>query len=264
MRPFSLAAGAAVFLLTVLASAEPAKSAPEAVLGTDDLRAILAELRQIRTLLERGGAPQQPAAGQPGMPQPAERAAFAIDTGRMLGSPDAPVTIVEFADAQCGFCRQFHANAFREIRKKYIDTGKVRFVSRDLPLDATSPSLRAAEAFHCAADQNRFWELRDAVLSGTPRVTEESVRAAAVKTGLDAAKFDTCMSSGRHIAAIQKDIDEAARLKIAGTPTFVIGRTTAEGVDGVTLVGALPLSAFEAKILAAGPTAAVKPEGVKP
>lgn len=244
MRPFHRCAAVCLLLLTGVSHAQQ-----DVGMTRDDASAILAELKQIRTLLERGGAPQQ-APAPPQMPQPAENAAFAINPNAILGSKDAPVTIVEFADAQCGFCRQFHTNAFREIRKKYIDTGKVRFVSRDLPLDATSPSLRAAEAFHCAGEQGRYWDLREAVLSGPPRITEDSVRSSAGKIGLDQAKFEACMSSGRYIATIQKDIDEAASLQIRGTPTFVIGRSTADGVDGVTLVGALPFAAFEAKILA--------------
>ncbi|MFN7919618.1 MAG: thioredoxin domain-containing protein [Bryobacteraceae bacterium] len=252
-RPI-LAAG--LFASTILAAEAGHIAVPSSASVTrEQADAILSELRQIRLLLERGPAaptPQQ----QPQMPQPVSKAAFPIDTPHVLGSKDAPVTIVEFADAQCGFCRQFHAKAFAEIRKKYIDTGRVRFVARDMPLDVTTPSMRAAEAMRCAGEQDRYWELRDAILSGSPRVTNDSIRAQAQTTGIDMVRYDACVASGKHVAAIQKDIDQAAALKIGGTPSFVIGRSTADGVDGVTLVGALSFEAFEAKILEASPAKA--------
>ena len=217
----------------------------------DQADAILSELRQIRMLLERGaGAAQAPSPREPQMPQPVANAAIALGSEFVLGSKNAPVTIIEFSDYQCGFCRRFHTEAFAQIRAKYIDTGRVRFVSRDMPLDASGPSLRAAEAVRCAGEQDRYWELRDSIIAGPPRLSNESIRAhAGTIVGLDLAKFDSCVSSGKHAPAIQKDIEQAADLKIGGTPSFVIGRSTAEGVDGTTLVGALGFAVFEAKIL---------------
>src|SRR6187401_1393992 len=120
-------------------------------------QAILDELRQIRQLLERlttpGVAPAPRVAG--------EHVTLSLKTGHMLGSPGAPLTIVEFTDLQCPFCRQFHATTFEKLRADYIDTKKLRYFSRDFPIVELHPlSATAARASRCAGDQGKFWEMR--------------------------------------------------------------------------------------------------------
>src|SRR6266699_53853 len=119
---------------------------------------ILNELRQIRQLLERQTKPAQPPAPAP---EQITRAKVTLEGVPMMGSKDAPLTIVEFTDYQCPFCQRFHVTTFSDLKKNYIDTGKVRFYSRDLPLDFHANAMRAAQAGRCAAEQNKFWELRD-------------------------------------------------------------------------------------------------------
>ena len=116
---------------------------------------ILNELRQIRQLLERQGAT---AAEEPPAPITAKLNLAGMN---MLGSKNAPLTMVEFTDYQCPFCQRFHTTVFNDLKKNYVDTGKLRFYSRDLPLDFHSNALRAAQAARCAADQGQFWTLRD-------------------------------------------------------------------------------------------------------
>jgi protein-disulfide isomerase len=106
---------------------------------------ILDELRQIRQLLEQ----QQAKAAEPKQDGP-KRAKLNLQTAPMMGSKDAPLTMVEFTDFQCPYCRQFYATTFAELKKNYIDTGKMRFYSRDLPLDFHPNAMRAAEAGRCA------------------------------------------------------------------------------------------------------------------
>ena len=81
----------------------------------------------------------------------------------MLGRADAPVTLVEFTDLECPYCRAFHVGAFERLKREYIDTGKVRFVSRDFPLDFHPNARPAALAVRCAGEQGKFWEMRHAV-----------------------------------------------------------------------------------------------------
>src|SRR5437763_9129515 len=119
---------------------------------------MLNELRQIRQLLEQQHAKAAPAAPEP---PKVTRATLNMEGVAMLGSKDAPLTIVEYTDYQCPFCQRFHVTAFTELKKNYIDTGKVRFYSRDLPLDFHPNAMRAAMAGRCAADQGQFWKLRD-------------------------------------------------------------------------------------------------------
>ncbi len=204
--------------------------------------AILDELRQIRALLEKG--PAQPAAALDNDGKVRMR----IGAVPILGKKDAPLTMVEFTDYQCGFCQRFHTATFPEIRKKYIDTGKLRFVSRDLPLDFHSNAFRAAQAARCAGDQGQFWTMRDVLVANSSKLDAPDLEGYAKQLKLDAGAFQSCLDSGKHAAAVKADRAMASSLRIDGTPAFVVGKTTAEGVEGVVVVGALPLEAFEGKL----------------
>src|SRR5690242_17725374 len=103
---------------------------------------ILDELKQIRQLLEKQAA----AAPQGGGQQQITKATINTEGAFTLGAKDAPVTMVEFTDFQCPYCQRFHVQTFTELKKNYIDTGKVRFVSRDMPLDFHPNAMQAAEA----------------------------------------------------------------------------------------------------------------------
>src|ERR1019366_644240 len=119
---------------------------------------ILQELRQIRQLLERQQAKPAPQAQEEA---PTKAKLASLNGVSMLGSRSAPLTIVEYTDYQCPFCQRFHVTAFPELKKAYLDTGKVRFFSKDMPLDFHPNAMRAAMAARCAGEQGKFWELRD-------------------------------------------------------------------------------------------------------
>src|SRR5437588_8538267 len=114
--------------------------------------AILNELRQIRLLLEK----QRTTAPQAVAPSPStpERVRLSLNGQHALGAPDAPLTVVEFTDYQCPFCNQFHRLTFPELKKTYIETGKIRFISRDLPLEFHRNALRAGRHARCGGGQN--------------------------------------------------------------------------------------------------------------
>jgi len=156
--------------------------------------------------------------------------------------------MVEFTDYQCTFCQRFHMVTFPELKKKYIDTGKVRFVSRDFPLEFHSNAFHAAEAARCAGDQGMFWEMRDTLVANATKLSPDEILAYAQSLKLQMPAFRSCMDSGKQRDAIRKDMTEAGALDINGTPSFLIGKSTAEGVDGEVVVGALPLEAFDQKI----------------
>jgi protein-disulfide isomerase len=223
------------------AQSKPAQTPGSQGITREQADEILKELRAIRQLLEKqAGRPQ--AAAQAG-----DSVSVRIDGGQWLGNPNAPLTMVEYTDYQCPFCRAFYASTFPEIRKKYIDTGIVRFVSRDLPLDFHPNAMSAAEAADCAADQGKFWEMRDLLAADPQKLAEEDLLGYAAKLQLKMADFKSCLASGKHREEIQRDMAEAASLHIDGTPSFVIGRSTPQGVDGEVVVGAQPFAAFEAK-----------------
>ena len=165
-----------------------------------------------------------------------------------IGRADAPVTLVEFADYQCAFCKKFHTDAYAELKKNYIDTGKVRFVSRDLPLEFHPFALKAAEAARCAGDQGKYWELRNALYANSAPPSEDVIKKAVESLALDAKGFQSCLDSDKYKADVQKDAAEAATLQISGTPTFVLAKSSKEKLDGIRIVGAQPFVAFQAAI----------------
>jgi protein-disulfide isomerase len=167
-------------------------------------------------------------------PPPVFRAAVSVDGSPSRGPADAPVTIVEFSDFHCPFCRKVQP-VLAELLSRYGD--RVRLVYKDFPLDNLHPQARAAaEAARCAGDQEKFWEYHDRVYAGPSDGSPAALRAMAEEVGLDLAAFDECQSSRKYQAAVQKDLQEGAGLGITGTPGFFI--------NGRFLSGAQPMEAF--------------------
>lgn len=145
----------------------------------------------------------------------------------MLGSKDAPVTMVEFTDYQCPYCQRFHMTVFNDIKKNFIDTGKVRFYSRDLPLDSLHPNaIRAAQAARCAADQGQYWRMRDLMGLNPDKLDMDNLVKAAGSLSMDSNTFRTCVESQKYKEAVQFDVLEAMKIGAEATPTFVIGKST--------------------------------------
>jgi protein-disulfide isomerase len=150
------------------------------------------------------------------------------------GSATAPVTIVEFSDFHCSFCKRV-LPTLNELMAKYGDTVKLAF--RDFPLDGSHPlARRAAEAARCARDQEKFWEYHDLLFANAPKASQDQLKAYAEEVAIDIPKFERCLASSIHAAAVQKDFDEGIRSGVTGTPTFF--------VNGRVLAGALPVEAF--------------------
>jgi protein-disulfide isomerase len=210
---------------------------------------ILEELRQIRQLLEK-----QAENGKAAAPGPA-KAKLHLEGAPMLGSKDAPVTMVEFTDYQCPFCQRFHLQVYGQLKKDFIDTGKVRFFSRDLPIDSLHPNAtRAAQAARCAGDQGQFWQLRDIMATHPEALDLESLVADASLLKMDKGAFRGCVEKGKYKEAVQGDLLEAMKIGADGTPAFVVGKSTPDGVDGEMVVGAQPYSLFEEKFKQLGVT----------
>ena len=159
--------------------------------------------------------------------------------------------MVEFTDLQCPFCRQFHITAFEQIKKDYVDTGKLRYISRDFPLEQLLPyAMAAARVARCAADQGKFWEMRHTILVNNASLTPTVFDTFAQDLKLDVTKFKACeaAAASKFQDVLQKDSADATSVGVSGTPTFVIGKMTPSGLDGIRIVGAQPYAAFEAKI----------------
>src|SRR5690349_20585602 len=204
---------------------------------------ILKELKAIRALLESVITPARPA--------PPATGRVTNLTGYALGSADAPLTMVEFTDLQCPYCRQFALSTFDELKKNWIDTGKLRYISRDFPLDVLHPlAITAARAARCAGEQGKFWEMRLALVRNANLLSADFIARTAAELKLDTKAFAACAATSKYDAAIRAETQEGAKLGIEGTPTFVIGRTTPDGIEGPMIVGALPYAQFDAKLRA--------------
>jgi protein-disulfide isomerase len=209
--------------------------------------AILKELREIKQLLARPQQQQAPAA--PSAPPKAENLTVKGDAIYVLGKSDAPLTLVEFTDYQCPFCARFETTTFPEIKKNYIDTGKVRLILRDLPLDSLHPfALKAAHSVRCAGDQGKFWEMRDVLFRNQSKLDVDSLAGYAKDLALNVDTFKSCMADDKHLKEIRDEVRYASSLGITGTPTFVLGKAVGDSVQGRKIVGALPLEVFEAAI----------------
>jgi protein-disulfide isomerase len=204
---------------------------------------ILKELRALRQAVERLQAPP-PAAP----PAPPEKVTVTNVSGYLLGRPDAPLTIVEFTDLQCPFCNRFATTTFDQLKKDYIDSGKVRFISRDFPLDFHPQALPAARASRCAGDQGKFWEMRMTLVKNAAALSPAYISQQATTLKLDMKQFDACTRSTAYDSAISKDMTEGAGFNVSGTPTFFIGKTTAQGFEGFRIVGAQPYAVFQQQI----------------
>ncbi|MGB9330905.1 MAG: thioredoxin domain-containing protein [Steroidobacteraceae bacterium] len=162
-----------------------------------------------------------------------------------LGRSDASLTMLEFTDYQCPFCRRFQAETWPLLKKNYIDTGKLRFIVRDLPLQFHSAARPAAEAAHCAGEQGKFWEMHHALLTGDDPLANGGIERRAKALGLDSERLQKCMKADRYESAIARNIATADALNIHGTPAFVIGRMANGGLEGQLVEGAQPYDEFD-------------------
>ena len=169
-----------------------------------------------------------------------------------LGEPTAPITIVEFSDFECSYCRRFHEQVFPQLKSEYIDTGMVRFVHKDLPLPFHPHALPAAAAARCAGEQNRYWDIYSSLFNQQNCLSCKGVLAIAAEAKLDTATLQACMERKATAALINANRSEASLHDISATPTFVIGPTQKnDSLDGQVIEGALPWETFKATIDAA-------------
>ena len=159
-----------------------------------------------------------------------------------LGQQDAPVTLVEFSDYQCPFCKRHFLTVYAILKKDYIDTGKLRYVFRDFPIAGLHPQAQKAhEAAYCAGEQKKYWEMHDMLFKNSQNLSVPALKTYAAKIGLDADQFNACLESEKYAAEIDNKIAEATASGVSGTPAFFIGPSGAgEKITGTMVTGAQP------------------------
>jgi protein-disulfide isomerase len=196
-------------------------------------------------------APTDQGAGQVASPTPVQNPADLVAANDpVIGNSKAKVTIVEFSDFQCPYCRAFYKDTYSQLKKDYIDTGKVKLVFRDYPLPFHPSAQPAALGGQCATEQGKFWQYHDMVfgeqqkreadptrVAATITFSANDLKAWAAKAGLNAAQFNSCLDSAKYKDNVQADTDAGNKYGVSGTPSFF--------VNGQLLVGAQPYSEFK-------------------
>ena len=155
-----------------------------------------------------------------------------VDDDPSVGEKNAKLTIVEFSDFQCPFCGRFRSQTFDQIKKEYIDTGKVKFVFRDFPLNSIHPyAQKASEASECADEQGKFWEYHDKLFENQGALTVDNLKKYASDLSLDTKKFNDCLDSGKMTAEVNKDTQDAQASGGSGTPYFLVGNKPVSGAQ---------------------------------
>ncbi|MBT8122163.1 MAG: DsbA family protein [Gammaproteobacteria bacterium] len=254
----SVAAAAIICMISTTIAAETTGTGNASpALTQDTADAILKELREIRRVLEKiekqGGRAQRPS-------RPTT-ASVTIKDKQTMGADDAPVTVVEFTDYQCPFCLRFTNTTFPHLKKKYIDTGKVRWVGMNLPLAFHKDARKAAQAAHCAGEQEKFWEMRQVLFANPRKLGQEHLPAHAESLSLEMDAFNKCLASERHLAQIDQEAKDANAVRLTGTPSFIVGKTGGDKITGQVVIGAQPLNVFDAAI---GKLLGEKPAAKKP
>ncbi len=167
------------------------------------------------------------------------RLEVSADDDPALGPADARVTIIEFSDYNCPYCRQWYHQSFPVIMDEYGD--RIRFVYRDLPVvGGGAVGFLAAQAAECAGDQNAYWEFQEALFNAEFGLSRDAYLAYADDLGLDRTALAECLDSGYHEEEVRADLADAFALGVSSTPTFFI--------NGIPVVGARPTDIFLAII----------------
>lgn len=163
-----------------------------------------------------------------------------VEEERALGAPDAPVTLIEYSDYQCPFCRLFALSTLPELNKQLVQTGKLRIIWRDFPLRSYPSAVRAAHAAHCAADQNMYWQMHDQLFADANQFSASHdadfalFRQMAGKVGLNVEQFMSCMESRKYLKRITEEVVNDRALDIDATPAYVLNGEVLRGLYPAT------------------------------
>jgi protein-disulfide isomerase len=207
--------------------------------GQEEIRRQLLEIRQLLQVRQAPAAPD------------VRNMPVDLGTHPIVGSLTAALTLIEFSDYQCPYCGRHTTDVNPQLQKQYVDTGKVRYVFFDMPLESIHKSaFKAAEAARCAGEQGKYWEMHNRLFANQQKLEPWGDHAKALN--LDLTTFDACMNGGKTADAIRADMAVAQKLGINGTPSFLLALSDPKDqrqVKGLTLIrGAMPFSNFKTEI----------------
>ena len=167
------------------------------------------------------------------------------------GAANAPLVLVEFSDYECPFCIRHFLQTMPELERQYIATGKLRYVFMDFPIDQLHPgALKAHEAARCSGEQGKFWEMHQRLFTPAGTHGQDRLKTLASELGLDRAKFDACLDSGKMQGPVRASVDRATQLGADGTPQLYLGVADANGSFRIirSIRGALPFEQIKQQI----------------
>jgi len=173
---------------------------------------------------------------------------FSIAGDPVLGNPKAPLTLVEFSDFECPYCRAFHETTFPQLKRDYIDTGLVRFVHKDLPLPFHPQARIAAESARCSLNQTEYWQVYRALFRQQDCLSCKGAASIARTASQNPHHFEQCLRSQASKAAVERNLTDAMAIGIRATPTLVIGISQGQRHSGQTIEGVPPWPALHAQL----------------
>jgi len=208
--------------------------------------AVQRDLQEIKTLLQGARA----AAGPP-PPVVPESIELSVANAYAKGGAGARLVLVEFSDFQCPFCARHARQTMPQIEREYVDSGKMLYVMRNLPLESIHPdAVRAAAAAECAGDQGKYWQMHEKLFANQQALGANDLARYAQEAGAEPGAFKKCVDADAHGAKIRKDLADAQAAGITGTPTFFLGFAESGGKVKVVrrIQGAQPYPVFKAAI----------------
>lgn len=181
----------------------------------------------------------------------AQLVAPSLPSANYNGNETAKVTVIEFGDYQCTFCKRFHAYTKDLLMNNFVRTGIVKFLFKDYPVNDIAPSNSstfASEASYCAADQSRYWEYYDQLYDNsrgenTGWISQKSLIDFAKLAGIhNITAFSDCLNGHKYSNLVQRNYDLAMALKLTATPSFVL---MAKGKEPLVVVGSQPFEVFD-------------------
>ena len=176
-----------------------------------------------------------------------------VDDDPVLGDKSAPITMIEFVDYECPFCKRFFDETLPQIKSDYIDKGKMKLVMRDLPLSFHQNAHRESQAAECAREQGgdtAYFKYHDEIFKRTTSngtgLALDQLSVIANDIGLNGSALQSCLDSEKYKAEVDKDLADASAYGATGTPSFFIGKSDSSGTfTGTILIGAQPFAAFK-------------------
>lgn len=173
-----------------------------------------------------------------------------------MGAADAPITITEYSDFQCPYCRKFMEDTEEMLVETYVKTGQVRFVYRSFGIFIGPESGQAAEAAYCAGDQGKFWDMHDIIFTNQTgenvgAYTNKRLEAFAGSIGLDMGAYNSCMSSNKYTDRVNQDGEDGLAAGLQATPSFVLSYVVNGETKTKVIQGAESFGTFQAEIEAA-------------